>query len=496
MSSQWSRLVTKPAGAIPGGLFGQIAVALTTLLIAAFIIAYAIQGGSAEEEPETTAGEPVLAGEGIQRRVEHSIEQQQRLEQTRRAAAARDHLRAQMEQRAHQPRGPGRPPVRTAGMTQGRTPMVGGQGYAADDALDGRIEAEMAEQELLQELKLQAIRRKHESLRSQPIVHSIRPEPGQEPTAQLAAAPQYGTVPIPTPDPNAEQIRNLHRAAENMMQLANQGVTSADLSGQPMLPPAAAGPPAAGPTAAGQNQSPEHSPENPAMVTTPADPEGFERIYEGSFLEGALVTQLSGDFPGPALAQVSVPFYSADRQRILVPRGTRAIGTAQGVTNRDQTRLAVGFHRLVFPDGRWVSLKFEGLDQVGTTALKDKVNRHYLQMFAAAGAVGILSGLTLQGSNPYAGGLQGFRAGVGQGFGQAATQIMQRFLNRLPTITIRAGHRLRIWFTADVLIPAKTAPQAARLDVFPGPGRRGSASRSHTPSSPERRTPCSGNEWE
>ena len=338
------------------------------------------------------------------------------------------------------------------------TRTAGGQAYDSDDALDGRIEAQMAEQELLQELRLQAIRRKHESLRSNPVVHSARPEPGQEPPARIAAARQFGTAPIPTPDPNAEQIRNLHRAAENMMRLANQGTAGGDLSGQPMLPPAPAGPPVAGP-----NQPAAYTPKNPARVTTPADPEGFERVYEGSFLEAALITQLSGDFPGPALAQVSVPFYSNDRQRILIPRGTRAIGTARDVTGRDQTRLAIGFHRLVFPDGRWVSLKFEGLDQVGTTALKDKVNRHYLQMFAAAGAVGILSGLTLRGSNPYAGGLQGFRAGSGQGFGQGATQIMQRFLNRLPTITIRAGHRLRIWFTADVLIPAKTSPQAARL---------------------------------
>jgi len=252
-----------------------------------------------------------------------------------------------------------------------------------------------------------------------------------------------------------------------MVKLGNQGAFSPDLSGQPTLPLAVAGPPApapGGPVAA-QDKPPAHSPENPARVITPADPEGFERIYEGSFLEGALITQLSGDFPGPALAQVSVPFYSSDRQRILIPRGTRAIGTAQAVADRDQTRLAVGFHRLVFPDGRWVSLKFEGLDQVGTTALKDRVNRHYLQMFSAAGAVGILSGLTLQGSNPYAGGLQGLRAGAGQGFGQGATQIMQRFLNRLPTVTIRAGHRLRIWFTADVLIPAKGGPQAANLHL-------------------------------
>ena len=86
-----------------------------------------------------------------------------------------------------------------------------------------------------------------------------------------------------------------------MMRLANQEA-AAELSGQPMLPPAAAGPPAAGP-----NQRAEHTPENPARVATPADPEGFERIYEGSFLEGALITRLSGDFPGPVLAQVSVP---------------------------------------------------------------------------------------------------------------------------------------------------------------------------------------------
>ena len=351
---------------------------------------------------------------------------------------------------------PGRPPVRTAGLTGGQTPLGGGSG--SGDPLDAAIDAEIAEQELLQELKLQSIRRRHESLRSEPVVHSVRPEPGQVQPAQMAAAPQFGTAPVPTPDPNAEQIRNLNRAAENMLKFASQDTTAAALAGQPMLPPAAAGPPPAGP-----NQPAEHTPENPGRVTTPADPEGFERIYEGSFLEGALITRLSGDFPGPALAQVSVPFYSNDRQRVLIPRGTRAIGTAQAVTGRDQTRLAIGFHRLIFPDGRWVSLKFEGLDQVGTTALKDKVNRHYLQMFAAAGAVGILSGLTLQGGNPYAGGLQGFRAGAGQGFGQGATEILSRFLNRLPTVTIRAGHRLRIWFTADVLIPAKAEPQTGGL---------------------------------
>ena len=165
------------------------------------------------------------------------------------------------------------------------------------------------------------------------------------------------------------------------------------------------------------------------------------------------MTQLSGDFPGPVLAQVALPFYSRDRQQVLIPRGARVVGTATAVSDRDQARLAIGFHRLIFPDGRWIVLSFHGLNQAGESGLKDRVNRHYLQLFAATGAVGVISGLTLQGSNPYAGGGQGFRAGAGQGFGQATSQILQRFLNRLPTITIRAGQRLRIWFTSDALLP-------------------------------------------
>ena len=98
---------------------------------------------------------------------------------------------------------------------------------------------------------------------------------------------------------------------------------------------------------------PQGDPDSPAIVRTPNDPPGWERIYEGSFIEAVLVNQLNGDFPGPVLAAVSVPFYSADRQRIVIPRGARVIGSASAVAGQDQQRLAIGFHRLIFPDGRW-----------------------------------------------------------------------------------------------------------------------------------------------
>ena len=207
---------------------------------------------------------------------------------------------------------------------------------------------------------------------------------------------------------------------------------------------AAAMAPASGPQASLR----AHGTAEPGRSVQPADLPGWERIHEGSFLEAVLLTQLTGDFPGPVLAMVSVPFYSADRQRVLIPRGARVVGTARAVQDPDQSRLAVAFHRLLLPDGSWIDLEFTGLNQAGEGALRDQVDRHYFSTFAAAGAVGVVSGLALAGGSPF-----GLRAGVGQGLGQSATSVLDRFLNRLPTITIRAGHRLRIWFTSDVLVP-------------------------------------------
>jgi type IV secretion system protein VirB10 len=37
---------------------------------------------------------------------------------------------------------------------------------------------------------------------------------------------------------------------------------------------------------------------------------------------------------------------------------------------------------------------------------------------------------------------------------QATMQVMNRFLNRLPTITIREGHRIRVYLTSDLDLPA------------------------------------------
>ena len=315
------------------------------------------------------------------------------------------------------------------------------------------------EAQLREVLRLEAIERRTRSLRSGPVVITYRrPDTGGLPPAAATAAAEP-TADAPTDNrastPTAPQPVSLIDTVSALAALDAEQTAGAELDAGRALP---AGrqiqPPAVSPLGSTDTaRIPQGDPLNPAIVQTLDDPDGWERIYEGTFIEAVLVNQLNGDFPGPILAAVAVPVYSTDRQRIVIPRGARVIGSASAVAGQDQERLAVGFHRLIFPDGRWVSLEFAGLNQIGEGALKDQVNRHYFAMFASVGAVGIISGLTVRGSDPYAGGRQGFQAGAGQGLAQGATSILDRFLNRLPTITIRAGHRLRIWLTSDVLVP-------------------------------------------
>jgi type IV secretion system protein VirB10 len=182
-------------------------------------------------------------------------------------------------------------------------------------------------------------------------------------------------------------------------------------------------------------------------------------VFEGTVLETVLVTRLNGEFSGPVICMLTNNIYSHDGQRLLIPAGTKVMGETKRVDGFGQTRLAVVFHRLIMPDGYSVDLdQFQGLNQIGETGLKDKVNHHYLQIFGASIAVGAIAGLAEAGTNTSSVGLaltpaDAYRQGVATSLAQSSTHILDRFLNLLPTITIREGHRVKVYLTQDLLVP-------------------------------------------
>jgi type IV secretion system protein VirB10 len=179
-------------------------------------------------------------------------------------------------------------------------------------------------------------------------------------------------------------------------------------------------------------------------------------LFEGTVIETVLMNRLDGSFAGPVMCLVSSDVYSHDRQHVLIPAGTKVLGEAQKVNAFGQDRLAVFFHRLIMPDGYAESLdQFKGLDQQGATALHDKVNNHYMKIFGASLAVGVLGGIAEVGTGSVltASAIDQARQGFGEGLAMSGERILDRFLNLMPTITIREGERVKIYLSNDLLLP-------------------------------------------
>lgn len=193
----------------------------------------------------------------------------------------------------------------------------------------------------------------------------------------------------------------------------------------------------------------------------------MQRVLEGTVIDAVLTNRLDGSAAAPVVCLVTNAVYSHSGQHILIPAGARVIGETRPIQNLGETRLAVGFHRILMPDGSSVSIEqFRGLNQLGDSGLRDRVNHHYWSTFGAAAAVGLVSGLSQLVAT----------AGLGQGDGdrtvivagnatdatsQASAQVMNRFLNRLPTVAIREGHRIKVYVTSDLDLPEWRSPMTA-----------------------------------
>ena len=210
---------------------------------------------------------------------------------------------------------------------------------------------------------------------------------GVPPLGTNAAASDFAGMPptgFPAGVPGGPPRQGLPGQAPGVP--AESGLTvgpGAPVAGPAVVPPSNAVVPgqfSIGPRADGGLSTPPRG-----VVVVPSDGTAH-RLYEGDLIPAVLREQIQGDYSGPISAQVSRNLFSrTDRTKVVIPRGTVALGRAGIVEGAFQGRLAVSFHRLIFPDGRWVHMPFAGLNSVGESSLKDQVNNHYVSTFGAAG---------------------------------------------------------------------------------------------------------------
>jgi len=286
-------------------------------------------------------------------------------------------------------------------------------------------------------------RREYESLFASNVVLSRRPD-GEKPDAGQRASASSLDPRMPAGEPSIDEI-----ADAVMRATARSGSPMAPPSMSPQMVPAAA---SQSVDAAREQATPQPTPRISAVGP-------LHRVLEGTVIDAVLTNRLDGASAAPVNCLVTNPVYSHSGQHVLIPAGARVLGETRPVQALGQTRLAVAFHRLLMPDGSTVPLnQFRGLNQIGDSGLRDKVNHHFLSTFGAAAAVGLVSGLSQLLGNAAFGIGDGDRTVVIAGSAadstaQASAQVMNRFLNRMPTITIREGHRVKVYITSDVDLP-------------------------------------------
>ena len=207
------------------------------------------------------------------------------------------------------------------------------------------------------------------------------------------------------------------------------------------------------------NHDRKEEPKNPAVVAPGSVNAAAGKpylLFEGTILETVLINRLDGSFAGPVECLLSTDVSSNDRQHLLIPAGSKLLGETKKVDTFGQSRLAVVFHRVIMPDGYSVSLdQFKGLNQIGDTGLRDQVNNHYARIFGVSLAIGALGAIGEAGT---AGGLNAsnadlMRQGFAQSTAQSSAQILDKFLNVMPTVTIREGHRVKVYLSGDLALP-------------------------------------------
>ena len=190
-------------------------------------------------------------------------------------------------------------------------------------------------------------------------------------------------------------------------------------------------------------------------------------LRAGTLIPALLITAITSDLPGDIVGQVSRDVYDSRSQRILlIPRGSRLIGTYDNQIAAGQGRLLVAWTRLLLPDGR--SMQLPGLpltDREGNSGAKGKVDNHWRRVFGHALFLSALSaGLQLsqpsQGTvlaTPSAG--QVAAGAVGQELSTVAMEIIKRGMSTAPTITIPAGQAFNVMLNGDIAFDEPFVPR-------------------------------------
>lgn len=182
-------------------------------------------------------------------------------------------------------------------------------------------------------------------------------------------------------------------------------------------------------------------------------------IKAGWNIPAVLITGVNSDLPGQILAQVTQNVYDTSTGKyLLIPQGTKVIGTYSSNIIYGQSRLLVAWNKLIFPNGDTLNIdSMQGASQDGYTGFEDEVDNHYFRIFGSAFLLSsITAGIALSDNSSTNGEKETASdkaiSQAIQQMGQVASEMIRKNMNISPTLKIRPGYKFNIFVTKDIIL--------------------------------------------
>lgn len=182
-------------------------------------------------------------------------------------------------------------------------------------------------------------------------------------------------------------------------------------------------------------------------------------IWQGTIFDATLTSDICTDLPGECTAVITKNIYSSqDGRYLLIPQNSKLLGSYNSSISYSQSRVQVGWHTLIRPDGYMVNLgNFNATDKKGASGLTGLINDHpwaYLKAIALMSAVNIvnseLQATAASSTNEYVQNVMANSQEVATTLGQ---KLIDRAMDVQPSIKIKAGTVINIVANTNLELP-------------------------------------------
>jgi type IV secretory pathway VirB10-like protein len=201
---------------------------------------------------------------------------------------------------------------------------------------------------------------------------------------------------------------------------------------------------------------------SPLVASTPLS--AFT-LHQGSSIPAVLLSAIDAELPGDIVAMTTRDVYdSVSMRHVLVPKGSKLLGSYNHEVAVGQERILFGFSRLIFPDGVSVNLtNMRGADTQGNAGLKGEVDNKFWTIFGSSLVIGAISNLTkplITALTPLQARSSDTYVTIGapatdtaaQSLTETSSAVLQRYKNIKPSMRLPAGQSFNLMTTRDIIL--------------------------------------------